>query len=182
MGFEQLYEGRAMSGLADVRCWHVAQLRPNGLERACAHVRAQGFEFLAPRMLATRRTRYGLRTMARAVFPGYLFVGVTEDSAPPARLGGTRGIARVLTDGRGRFAELPEGVMSALEARLDGEGFLEPPSGLEKGDRVEVVRGPFAGWLGEVTGAGASDRVRLLLQLLGGEVPVDIAAGALRRA
>ena len=67
--------------------------------------------------------------------------------------------------------------MNALAAEKLPESLARETLGL--GDRVRVLSGPFADLVGELTRIDGAGRVTVLLQLLGGEVPVSIARAAL---
>ena len=66
--------------------------------------------------------------------------------------------------------------MEALQRRCpDGEWQLGECN-LMAGDEVKILEGPFAGVGARFVEMESGERVKLLLNLLGGEIPVTIAA------
>ena len=83
-------------------------------------------------------------------------------------------VVRVLMSGD-RPAQLPEAVMTGIRKREVG-GFVRLPSPpqLRKGQTVRVIRGSFEGLLAVHQGMGSRERVWVLLNLMGQQVPVEL--------
>ena len=158
------------ASLPDNLSWHVAQLKPQGLARAQAHLDRQGFVHLAP------RARDG-----RPLFPGYLFVAFDADQPGWQAVRSTRGIARLLGHSPTRPAPVHPVAMAALFDRLDAEARLLPPQDLQPGERVRVGSGPFVDWLAQVEDVPAADRIVLLARVMGREVRLTLAPDLLER-
>ena len=85
------------------------------------------------------------------------------------------GVSRIIMDGL-QPARVPDGVIDALRKReKNGFVMLPPPPTLRRGDRVRILRGPFADHLAVYAGMRAHERVEVLLQLLGGMQAVTMA-------
>ena len=69
----------------------------------------------------------------------------------------------------------PTGVVEAMLAVADAGGFLHLHSRLKVGDSVRLAAGPFAEQLGIIDRLDDSDRVRVLLQIFGRQVPVSVS-------
>jgi hypothetical protein len=69
---------------------------------------------------------------------------------------------------------VPPGVIEQLRRRQDLDGFIELPK-RQRGDRIRIRRGPFAGHEGLVAGMSAHERIRVLLGVLGGQSTVIVA-------
>jgi len=158
--------------------WFVAQLKPNGLETARRHLARQGLTTLAPQRRATRRRGARLVEVPEPVFPGYLLVQFDPDAARWRAINSTRGVTRLLVDDPRAPRPLPRAFCAELLARCAGDTVLAPQP-LKPGDPVRVVSGPFADALSQVESLTPDGRVRLLLRVLGGATPVEIAAEAL---
>ena len=80
-------------------------------------------------------------------------------------------------------AAVPEGVIMALKARETG-GLIDlpQPPKFRPGDRLRVMRGPFAGHVGLYAGMKPRERVEVLLAILGGSQRVTLAADAVEQA
>ena len=159
--------------------WCAAQLQPqrDGLAALC--LRQAGFEIYVPR-LREPRTAHGRKvTRTPLLFPGYLFVFIrlqwhTARWAP--------GVVRLVMNGTAPAA-VPDGVIADLKGcETDGLIDLPPPPKFRAGDRVRVVRGPFAGHVGLYAGMKPRERVEVLLVILGGSQRVTLAADAVEQA
>jgi transcriptional antiterminator RfaH len=160
--------------------WYVAQLRPNGLARAISNLTRQGFATFAPYRQIRQQVRGRWISAQAPLFPGYLFVSF--DIAPGWQaINSTFGVARLLIQDVRRPAPLPDGLIAGLRARCDGAGALQPPAHLAVGDEVRILSGPFAEFVTRIEEIESADRVRVLLQMLGGAVASSIAAHLLVR-
>jgi transcriptional antiterminator RfaH len=122
---------------------------------------AAGFEIYAPRIRAPRTARC---QDPRPLFPGYAFVLIVLQWHAVKR---TPGVVRLVTNG-GTPAKVPDAVIEDLRRReRNGLVQLPEPRRFRAGDRVRVTHGPLLGLEGLVAGKRASDRVEVLLSLLG---------------
>ena len=73
---------------------------------------------------------------------------------------------------------LRQPVITALRRR-EHKGAIElpKPPGLEIGDQVKILRGPFQGHLGLHAGMKPRERVEVLLMLLGGQIRTTLPKG-----
>ena len=71
-----------------------------------------------------------------------------------------------------RPVPVPTGFVERLIETTDGNGLTEISSGLELGSRVKVLSGPFADLIGTLSRIDAEGRVRVLFEIMNGEIPV----------
>ena len=72
-------------------------------------------------------------------------------------------------------AKVSDGVIEAIRGR-ERNGAVEVPRRLLKpGDRVRLLAGPFQGHLAIYAGMSGSERVAVLLQILGGQQRATLA-------
>jgi transcription antitermination factor NusG len=111
------------------------------------------------------------RSRISPLFPSYLFVRAVEQFYP---VRWTDHVVRLLGSGD-QPAQLPEAVMASIRKREIG-GFVRLPSPpqLRKGQPVRVIRGSFEGLLAIHQGMGSRERVWVLLNLMGQQVPVEL--------
>jgi transcriptional antiterminator RfaH len=128
-----------------------------------------GFEVYSPRI---RPARAGRGDDTRPLFPGYCFILIVSQWWA-ARW--SPGIVRIVLDGAVP-ARVPDQVIDEIRRR-EVCGVVELPKapGLQRGDRVRVLGGPFQGHLGLYEGMRPHERVDVLLQLLGGACRVTLA-------
>jgi transcriptional antiterminator RfaH len=147
--------------------WTVAQVtRPELVQKL---LKREGYETYSPKIKVHRR--------AMALFPGYLMVKVVLRWHP---VRWCPGVLRMLMNGE-RPAKLPDHIIAELYAR-EVRGFVKlvrEPGALEKGQRVRVLTGTFAGRIGIYDGMSNAARERVLLEWLGQSVPAIMPIGNL---
>lgn len=155
--------------------WFVLQIKPHALETAKASLDRQGYTAFMPYQRVTRRNRKGLQNSLRPLFPGYLFLSGPENGMNWRAISYSRGVRRILSTPSGQPAELPLDFVTGLSRLTDEQGRVKAAATFNAGDNVRVVGGPMAGWAATVLDLSDLDRVRLLLDMMGRKVPVEIA-------
>ena len=108
------------------------------------------------------------------LFPTYLFIAAREQFYSVLWM---PGVVRLLMSGD-RPAQLGAEVIAGIHKQEGRDGFVQIPTarqGLRKGEQVRVTKGSFAGHLGLFEGMSSHERVRVLLELLGRKVSVEMA-------
>jgi transcriptional antiterminator RfaH len=154
--------------------WFVAQLRPQGLIRAQAHLHRQGFETFAPEILVTTMRAGVPRQTRTPLFAGYLFVSFDPAVTGWSVINSTRGIARLILNDPRRPQPLPCALMAGLKARCDARGLLSPPADLSVGDRIRVLAGPFADLVTTIETVPGPERIGVLIDLMGRKVRTSV--------
>lgn len=167
-----------VAGLTGTQRWYVVHTLPHRELRAQRQLAAQGFHAFLPRHRKTVRHARQLRTVSSPFFPRYLFVALDLNRDRWRSVNGTFGVARLVM-GDEFPTPLPHGVVEGLAAACGADGNLRFDAGLAIGQRVRVLSGPFADLIGELARVDGGGRVQVLLELLGGEVPVRIGRDAL---
>jgi transcription antitermination factor NusG len=106
------------------------------------------------------------------LFPSYLFVRIVDQFYPVMW---TPGVVRLLMAGD-KPACLKDEIMASIRKREIG-GFVKlplPNRQLKSGQKVRVIGGSFNGQIGLYQGQTSRDRERVLLELLGQAVPVEL--------
>jgi transcriptional antiterminator RfaH len=145
--------------------WTVAQCETRREHVAAQYLGRDGFKTYLPKTL----TKHGKHQRATPLFPSYLFVEITQHWVS---VRWTIGVSKLLMVDD-KPAVVPMAVMQAIRRREGDDGLvkLPKPRGLVRGDRVRIVRGGFEGRLGIYQGHSGAERSRILLDLLGREVP-----------
>ncbi|MFC3227193.1 transcription termination/antitermination protein NusG [Marinibaculum pumilum] len=161
-----------------MRRWYVVEALPRSEERAAINLQRQGMRTYLPRYRKRRRHARKVELVPAALFPGYLFVRLDVAAEPWRRVNGTFGCRQLVCDGE-MPAPLPRGVIRALKAREDEDGFVLfglPSDSFCRGDRVRITDGPLAERMGLVDSVTDAQRVVLLLDMLGRRVRVQLDA------
>ena len=158
--------------LTDAHCdlaslpWFAAQLKPNGMAKAREHLKRQAFQVFAPEIKAST-TKSGKRIDTRKpLFPGYIFVSFDPDDQAWTAINNTRGVLRLVSSSGHYPTALPSEFMAGLMARCNADGLLLPPSGLEEGDTIRVLSGPFADHVSRIEAINDSERISILIELM----------------
>jgi transcriptional antiterminator RfaH len=147
--------------------WYLVHSRPRQEDVAAEHLERQGYEVYLPRVKLPRHRRARWLENIEPLFPRYLFAGLKtgQQSLHPIR--STRGVAALVRSGE-RYASVSVTLLEALRAGADADGLHQlRAEGLVPGDRVRIVAGPFAGLEAVFHSRQGSDRVRVLLQIIG---------------
>ena len=168
--------------------WFVVMTHQGREVDVCRRLEDQGYRPFLPLALVERRHARRVERVERPLFPNYGFVGVTTEQ-PFAPICHTRGVASLLSDGQGVPVEVRPRLLRAIKARLDADGGCldltrpaappRPRTDYAPGQPLRIVEGPLAGIDGLFV-AAARDRITLLLDMLGGQVLSEIAAGAVK--
>ncbi len=161
--------------------WYVAQIKPNSFARAKANLDRQGFETFMPLRRKTVRHARQMRDVLLPVFPGYLFIKFGSQRADWRKINSTFGVSKLISFEAGKPAQVPDALMTGLRARCDVRHILKPLDDLRTGERVRMLSGAFADFVGEVEEMVANDCVRLLFEFMGQRTRVDVPRGDVER-
>jgi len=159
--------------------WFLAQLKPNCARIADKNLRRQGFQTFLPLEEETRQRNGRFVTAERPLFPGYIFVAFDAARGHWRQINSTSGITRLVSFGKAPAA-VPLDLISQIMLRCDADGKLLPPKVLKPGDRVALTKGPFANFVAEVEKIAPDRRVWVLMEIMGGQTRVAVAAENLR--
>jgi transcription antitermination factor NusG len=163
--------------------WHVYHVAGHFEAQVSTFLAAQGLESYAPRFAAPPRTRAGSVRARRHrwVFPGYVFFRIPGGFTRWDSVRWAPGVRRVLLED-GAPAELPDTIVDRLRRRL-AECAIQPAARYHPGQSLVIDRGPLAS-LDAIfeKPIPAAQRVRILIQLLGRQVRVEVDPAVLRPA
>ncbi|MEW6577701.1 MAG: transcription termination/antitermination NusG family protein [Chloroflexota bacterium] len=161
--------------------WYVIHSKPRKENQVNAYLRTQGFETFYPTLRVQPVNPRASRI--RPYFPRYLFVHADLDEVGVSALQWVPG-AIGLVEFDGYVAPVPDSAVHELTRRvaaIEAAGGLTF-DGLQPGDPVRITHGPFAGYEAIFDmRLGGSERVQVLLQMLGRLVKVRVNAGAIEK-
>ena len=162
-------------------CWYVAQLKPNGFNKAQLNLVRQGFECFMPMRKVNIRHSRKFSVGLRPVFPGYIFIKFGFDNGDWRKINSTFGVNRLISFMEGRPAQIPEALMAGFMERCDDQYVLKPISDWKTGEKARVVAGPFSDFIGHVEELGSADRVRLLFKFMEQYKSLEVSSVTLER-
>jgi transcription antitermination factor NusG len=152
--------------------WYAAATLPHREARAELQLENQGFRVFLPRRLKTIRHARKLMNVVAPLFPRYLFVELDLTRQPWRSVNGTFGVSCLIMQGDMPHP-VPCGIVETLLASSDADGIVQCQQDLKIGGRVRLLAGPFAEQLGTIARLDDKGRVRVLLEIMGGGVPID---------
>jgi transcriptional antiterminator RfaH len=155
--------------------WGAVRSLPRREAFADERLKAAGFETFLP---LTQTKRGGA-----PLFAGYLLARVVEQWRV---INSTLGVLCLVRTGDCP-AKVPDAEIDRLKAMIDRHGFVRLPEAsatpvrrqIAIGSKVRITGGPFGGMSGLYAGQSTRERELVLLNVLGGQRPVAIAAGLL---
>ena len=170
--------------------WYALHAKPHKERQVAENLRQRKLEVFLPLVRVNPVNPRAARK--RPYFPSYLFVKADLQAIGLGALQWTPGLRRVV-EFDGQPAVVPDKFVSELKRRLNqiqAAGGLAL-DGLERGDPVRIVAGPFAGYEAVFDfRLPGSERVRVLLELIARSqrrepqrlVPVELNAGSIEKS
>lgn len=158
-------------------CWYAVQTQPNAERKALFNLNRQGYEVYLPQYLRRRRHARRVEMVKAPLFPRYLFVAANIATQRWRSIHSTIGVSRLVCSGD-MPAAVPAYIVEQLRSREDEQGCVRLERGpmFSPGDKVRIQDGVFESCLGLFEGLSDSERVAVLLDLLGRKVRVFIDA------
>jgi transcriptional antiterminator RfaH len=152
--------------------WTCARTQSFRERIAQGYLERAGFPTYAPRVTERIRIRGRLVSRAVGLFPSYIFVWVELQWHQIYR---APGVVRIIGNDAGP-EHVPAGVIDAIRQReVDGLVQLPERQQLQPGTRVRVTGGPLHGLEGLVADMSGSERIGVLLHLLGSQRRIEIS-------
>jgi transcriptional antiterminator RfaH len=173
------------TALQENRVWFVAQTKPRQEHIAEANLCRQEYEVMLPLIPRLRTSRSQLAQNQEPLFPGYIFLrpAHAQHSLSPVR--STTGISRLVRFGTA-YGQLREAVMNEIISFVQSQ--LSDPTEatrrakrLDIGAQVRITNGPMVGLEG-LASKVASDRIIVLIEIMGREQKIAMSPATLERA
>ena len=164
----------------NLRLWYVVQTKPGNEDRAQNNLDRQEIENFLPRLETYEHRQGTMVHNIKPLFPNYLFAKF-HLGLHYYKVKWTRGVNRILGNGSGPIA-ISGKVISTIKERVGGNNLIRLEDECKEGDIIHVTSGPFKDLMGifqkKMSGQG---RVRILLSLIGVDVPVQISKWQIKR-
>ena len=161
--------------------WFVARVLAHQEARAQFNLHRLGFRSFMPRLRGTVRHARKLRDTLKPLFPGYIFVIIDLSKHRWRSINGTFGVASLIM-GAEQPTPVPPGVVEALVVSCASCGAVRLDDGLEIGQKVRILSGPFAENVCRLVHLDDRGRVRVLLEIMGMEVATQLDRSAIASA
>ena len=153
--------------------WYVIQTKPKKEEEARSYLSMKGLEIFNPLMEAFLIRNGKVNKQLKPLFPSYIF-GKFDLDQDYSLVRWARGVKKIL--GFGAYpTPVSEEVVEVIKKRTDSNGIVKRDLYLEPNDMVRIKSGPLKDLLGIFERwVSDSDRVRILLNLIGYQPVVEI--------
>jgi transcriptional antiterminator RfaH len=154
--------------------WYAVNTLPRREFRAQHQLKNQGFRVFLPQRLKTVRHARKLTNVQAPFFPRYIFIELDLTVHRWRSVNGTFGVRSLVMQGE-MPQPVPRGIVETMIASIDGKDLLRFEHGLKPGSEVRLIAGPFAEQLGILDRLDDSGRIRVLLKIMGGTIPVQVS-------
>jgi transcriptional antiterminator RfaH len=153
--------------------WFVIHTKPKDEHRVKGHFERMGIEPLLPLTKDFRHPQHKMHPVLHPLFPNYLFAKLNLERHY-YKVKWTRGVNRILGVGNEPIP-ISEKVIDVLRDRMGEDGSVELIDEFQDGNLVQITSGPLKDFVGVFQrGLSSGGRVRILLDLIGKELPVQI--------
>ncbi|RZQ56281.1 transcription/translation regulatory transformer protein RfaH [Pseudidiomarina tainanensis] len=152
--------------------WLVVRTKPRQELRALQNLENQNIQVFLP-MLTSSKVRRGKRVdIDEPMFPGYLFIQLTDTLENLHKVKHTFGVLSILRFGQ-KLAEVNDELIVELQ-KLNEQHSVRLKSAPEPGDKVTINDGPFKGFLAKVIKLDGASRCIVLLDWLNQQVSASV--------
>lgn len=168
--------------MSSKRSWYLIYTKPRQEYLARENLDRQGFVTYLPLVQQSRRRNGRYIKNIEPYFPRYLFIQLNTDTDNWAPIRSTLGVSQMVRFG-GIPAVVPDELITCLKENDDPDGLQKIiRRDMSPGDRVEIVSGPFAGYVGIYQQQKSAERVAVLLEIVGKNADLTLSAHDLQLA
>ena len=158
--------------------WYVARTLPNRDNFAGDNLQRLGFRVYAPKFRRIVRHARRSQSILAPLFPGYLFVIANLSRDRWRSVNGAIGVASLIMSAESPIP-VPHGVVETIIERGSPLETESAAPTFQVGQKVRILTGPFAETICSLERLDQHNRVRVLLELMGGKVSVQLESSVL---
>ena len=155
--------------------WYAAHTHSKSELRASVNLKRQDLEVYFPQIRFSMRQSKFIKDSIKPLFPRYVFVAIDLAKQRWRCINSTYGVKNIVSSGDKPIA-VPDKIVQELRSREGSDGFINsiPKALFKKGDKVSIIDGPLYGKTGNFHQLNESQRVSILLELMGRTVSVSL--------
>jgi transcription elongation factor/antiterminator RfaH len=160
--------------------WYVIHTKPGDEHRVRVNLHNQGIEIFFPLLETYQYCNGRMIPKIKPLFPNYIFAKLDLE-LHYYKVKWTRGVNKILGSGNEPIP-ISEKVIQTIKERSGKDNLVKLEDELKDGDIVQVNSGPFKSLRGVFQKMMSSKgRVRILLSLIGVDVPVQISKWQIKK-
>ena len=164
----------------DLYLWYVVQTKPGNEDRVQNNLNRQKIENFLPRLGIYEHRQGTMVHRIKPLFPNYLFAKF-HLGLHYYKVKWTRGVNRILGNGS-EPTPISGQVISMIKEKAGENNLIRLEDEWKEGDLIQVTSGPFKDLMGIFQKKMSSQgRVRILLSLIGVDVPVQISKWQIKK-
>lgn len=164
------------------RSWYLVVTKSQSEFKAQENLLRQGYETYLPLVQNSRRRNGKNIKRTESLFPRYLFIHLDKETDNWAPIRSTIGVAGLVRFG-GMPAVVPEKMIANFKNNENEFGLQSVETKeLKPGDKVEIIDGPFEGHTAIFQKLKNTERVSVLLDIVGKNTQVTLSADELEIA
>ena len=161
--------------MSDVKeLWYLVFTKVRSEFKAQENLNRQGYVTYLPVMQKKHRRNGKHVFTTEPFFPRYLFIRLNQETDNWRPISSTIGVSHIVRFG-GVPAAVPKDLIECLQSHEDSEGVQPATQKLNQGDKVTIIDGPFAGMEGVYQQLKGSERVAVLLDIVGKNTQVTLS-------
>lgn len=162
--------------------WFLLYAKPRQEAVAQTHLDRQGYQTYLPLISERRFIRGRWRRIVEPMFSRYLFIRLDASRDNWAPIRSTVGVSGLVRFGTSP-ARVPISLVRELQSRAESDGVFRPRDHQwVKGERVQIVDGPLAGYEAAYEARTGAERVKVLMDVVGHYTVVELSEHQLARA
>jgi transcription elongation factor/antiterminator RfaH len=162
------------------RLWYVVHTKPGNEDRVKTNLLNQEIESFLPLLKVQHYSGGKLVQRIGPLFPNYLFARL-DLGTHYYKVKWTRGVNKILGSKTGPIS-ISERVVETIKERAGEDNLIELEDDLKDGDSIQVTSGPLKDLMGIFKrDMSSKGRVKVLLSLIGVEVPVQISRWQIKK-
>lgn len=166
--------------LSSTAAWYVIQTKPKKEAETSQRLEDLGLECLLPKALDYRTVNSLPVQTEKPLFPNYLFVKLIL-ARHYYQVKWTKGIARFV-EWEDRPAPIAEEAVETIRSRMDERDRVKIGLDVRAGEEVRIKSGPLRDFVGIFERKlSERDRIRVLLQVVGSQVSVNVPESLVER-
>jgi transcription antitermination factor NusG len=125
--------------------WYAIHVRSRHEFQIFDRLKLKDIEAFLPTVEKLRKWKDRKKLVTFPLFPGYLFVRITEDARSMLEVLKIRGVVNMICTLPGEPAPIPDEQINTLQTLVENSEALDPYPFLTEGQNVRIIKGPMAG-------------------------------------